>query len=343
MVESCGGCPLLALTDEQERSSKLELLHQLQSRLGLSRLEPELVASPQRVLYRNRIRLRIDELGQIVFFNSEKSPNCAVLMPALREHLNHLRHWSRLHPRALASISHLEVRAQDSDGLYGAFLTALPGYGSPLRVVEELASFFQNQVVATNLGAVTPTQRFHIDDETFQLVPLDGFLQVNFDVNRLLVEYVVRAAKRHEVRTFADLYSGSGNFTLPLAKAGLAGAGVESVVSSVSAAQASAHEQRLFGVESHHGDVSARARAWLAEGRGFDLVLIDPPRAGVRIGLDVIAELARHCIAYCSCNPRTLERDLSFLQREGWYLERITGFDMFPGTRHLEVLAWLSR
>ena len=342
-MESCGGCPLLALTNEQERSSKLELLQQLQSRLGLSRLEPELDAWPMRVGYRNRVRLRVDEFGRIVFFNAHKSANCAALMPTLREHLDKLRHWSRLHPQALTTISHLEVRTQDSDGLFGVFLTALPGYPNPVGVVEELSSLFPSQVVATNLDPVAPTQRFPIDNETFQRVPLDGFLQVNFNVNRLLIEHVLRAAKRHEVHTFADLYSGSGNFTLPLAKAGLTGTSVESVASAVTAAQMSAGEQGHFGVEFHHGDARDRVRAWFAEGRSFDLVLIDPPRAGVRSGLEAIAKLARRSIAYCSCNPKTLERDLSILQRIGWQLDRITGFDMFPGTRHLEVLAWLSR
>lgn len=334
---------MLELSTEQEHSWKLNVVAQLHSGLGFHGTEPRLIASAQRTEYRNRIRLRVDERGRIVFFNSEKSPSCAVLMQELREYVNHLRTWSESHPRALAACAHLEARTCDEDGRFGLFLTARPESEIFVAVLEELAGGYADQTITTNTAGSDCSQRFTIDAATYQRVPLHGFLQVNFHVNRLLTEHVVSEARARGHQSFADLYCGSGNFALPLARAGLSGLAAERVVSSVRCAQAAAHEQGLRNVRFQHGDAIELAAGWSNSESKVDLVIVDPPRAGVRVGLETIADLACKSIAYCSCNPETLERDVSFLKTMGWDVEQVTAFDMFPGTRHLEVVAWLSR
>ncbi len=334
---------MLAVTAGQERASKLELVAQLLFGLGLHGAEPQLVASPSRTEYRNRIRLRIDEHSHVAFFNSDKSPSCAVLTPALREYVNHLRELSHANPRAFASCAHLEARTRDNDGKLGLFLTERPQFTISAEALAELALSYSNQTITTNTGATTPSQRFSIDATTYQRVPLDGFLQVNFAVNQQLTQHVVNKAKARDLRTFADLYCGSGNFALPLGHAGLSGLGVERVQSSITCAQIAAREQGLVDVHFEPGDSIEVVKSYSKSAAKFDFVLIDPPRAGVRVGLDAIAELARKSIAYCSCNPETLERDVAFLITLGWNVDRVTAFDMFPGTRHLEVVVWLSR
>jgi 23S rRNA (uracil1939-C5)-methyltransferase len=91
------------------------------------------------------------------------------------------------------------------------------------------------------------------------------------------------------------------------------------------------------------GDAIEVGRRYLSQNRRFDAVIVDPPRAGVRDGLQVISALARRAIVYCSCNLESLERDLRALATDGWSLRRFATFDMFPGTQHLEAVAWLMR
>jgi len=83
--------------------------------------------------------------------------------------------------------------------------------------------------------------------------------------------------------------------------------------------------------------------AKLRRAQRFDLIVLDPPRSGAR---DLLPELL-HCapshIAYCACDPVTLARDLRALCDEGYALQELTAFDMFPQTHHFETLAWLSR
>jgi len=343
VMELCGGCPHFALTEADEYAAKLDRLEQLQGTLQVSMSNSELISNRHRTDYRNRIRLRVDAAGQIVFFNSEKSSDCAVLLPALRTYLDELRDWSKRHSGALSPFAHLEARAPDLDCVRGLYLSYKPGIASARESLRALAHAVDAQSLATNVGSPVPTQRHGIDGRTHQRVPLDAFLQINPDVNRRLTEYVVTGALQRGCSSFADLYCGSGNFALPLAAAGLRGHGVEFVASCAAAANWAAHEQQLVSVQFSQGDAVASSRTWLSMNCLFDLVVIDPPRAGVRLGLDVISTLARQCIAYCSCNPQTLLRDIATLRQLGWQVAEVRGFDMFPGTRHLEVVAWLTR
>ncbi len=254
-----------------------------------------------------------------------------------------LRQWSSSHSESLAPFAHLEVRSCDCDGNFGLLLTRRPGAVFSKSAVFELATSLENLRVATDSDTDMPRQRFDIDGSTYQYVPLNGFLQVNSEVNRYLTAHVVDGARARDLGSFADLYCGSGNFALPLAKAGLTGVGVERVSTCRSAATQAAQEQRLDRVRFADGDAISTARHWLAEGQRFDAVIIDPPRAGVREGLDILMQLARRTIVVGSCNPESLNRDLRILMAGGWQLEQLTGFDMFPGTVHLESVAWLSK
>ena len=90
--------------------------------------------------------------------------------------------------------------------------------------------------------------------------------------------------------------------------------------------------------------VLGRAEEQLPAALPADVVLLNPPRAGVRA--EVTSALASatagvRCIVYVSCNPATLARDLSRLP--GWRIDSLVGFDMFPQTAHVETVCELVR
>jgi tRNA/tmRNA/rRNA uracil-C5-methylase (TrmA/RlmC/RlmD family) len=72
-------------------------------------------------------------------------------------------------------------------------------------------------------------------------------------------------------------------------------------------------------------------------------VVIDAPRAGAREVVSAAAKLSSRSIVVCSCNVETLARDLAAFKAEGFALDELRAFDMFPHTQHLEALAWLTR
>ena len=343
VVARCGGCPWLALDAAAEQSHKTGLVHALAAQLSGPAADVAFVAAPSRVGYRNRIRLRIDDQGQIGFFNSEKSATCVALMPELRTFMTRLQQVAAPYKSSLTSFAHLEARAPDAFGRAGLYLwqdaakRADPGWLAQLRRALAPAH------VSTNRDATVATQQFSIDEHTDALVPLNGFMQINSQVNQLLVQQVVTSALDGNWQSFVNLFGGSGNFALPLAQRGLPGTLVELNRDCVRAAADAASRQRLDRLEFFEGDAMAVAASLSASQRPFDAVIVDPPRAGIRQGLDVIAALARREIVYCSCNPASLARDLHVLAAKGWHPRRLVGFDMFPGTAHVETVAWLGR
>ena len=75
-----------------------------------------------------------------------------------------------------------------------------------------------------------------------------------------------------------------------------------------------------------------------------DLVLADPPRAGM--GPKVIERLVRmepKMLVYVSCDPSTLARDAKRLQEAGYTLQRVTPFDLFPQTYHIESISLFTK
>jgi|GEM_PF-292929 len=171
-----------------------------------------------------------------------------------------------------------------------------------------------------------------------------GFTQVNPAVNRLMVEKILSLAdltpSPGRPREALDLYSGLGNIALPLMKAGFAVTAVEQAPESAAAARENAKGLAGF---TFINDLSERAAAELAHrGRAFDLIVMDPPRAGAPRLAPTVAALNPRMIIYLACHPAVLTRDLPALASLGFRLRNLIALDMFPRTSHLEALAVLT-
>ena len=139
-----------------------------------------------------------------------------------------------------------------------------------------------------------------------------------------------------------DAYCGIGTFSLPLAAAGLNVVGLEVQAASVEQATANAERNGLPKARFEQADVAAVLGERLAQAGG---VLVDPPRRGLSPeALAAIRTVRPARVAYISCNPATLARDLGQLCSDGAYrLQRLQPVDFFPQTSHVECLALLER
>jgi len=71
-----------------------------------------------------------------------------------------------------------------------------------------------------------------------------------------------------------------------------------------------------------------------------DVIVVDPPRAGLgKAALNGLLAQGAPCIAYISCDPSTLARDARQLAQAGYHLQRVTPFDLFPQTYHIESIS----
>ncbi len=349
VAEACGGCPLIAQTLAAQRSQKLGMVRELLGEaLGggfevIERVDFHPALSP--LAYRNRIRLRINEAGEFGFFNPEKDPACAVLLPELKGAMRAITEALNPVREVVSLYEHVEIRTPDLDGRAGLFLTGQNQHSFEEAPRRRLGEVLQDVAVVGFAGDICqPTQRFPLTPGVFQRVPLGGFMQVNFTINQHLISSLVAGAQSRGLRSAADLYCGAGNFLLPLLAAGLTGFGVEIQSESIVAAERAASEQQLTATWS-----ASDVPAWLkqAERSGtldeIDLAIVDPPRAGLGKGVEHLLKSAPPFIAVCSCSPKTLVRDLKALAYGGYSVESAELFDMFAHTRHVEVLVWLRR
>ena len=164
-----------------------------------------------------------------------------------------------------------------------------------------------------------------------------SFFQVNRFLNEALVEEV--AGGEESGRLAVDLFAGVGLFSLPL----------------------TSHFERVVAVESipaasRDMEFNARGRTSIeirtADSERFlerfkekpDLVVLDPPRAGLAPeALRHLVRIAPARITYVSCEPPTLSRDLPSLIAAGYEIAKVSLFDLFPQTFHMETVVRLRR
>jgi hypothetical protein len=175
------------------------------------------------------------------------------------------------------------------------------------------------------------------DDGLYMYTRAAGFAQANRGVVRLIVDEVAGFVGQGPLW---ELYGGSGTFGVPLAARGVSVVSQEVDPVAVRLACRAAHEQQLL-LSAH---CSHAGSAVLGVER-CKVALVNPPRRGCapQVRLLVNASVGVDKLAYVSCNPFTLARDLLHWEALGWTVDRVVPFDMFPQTRHVEVLALMKR
>lgn len=166
-----------------------------------------------------------------------------------------------------------------------------------------------------------------------------GFAQINLKQNQKLVQAVVAAADLSGQECVLDLYCGMGNFSLPLARRAASVVGVEDFSPSIEMARRNALNNRIGNTAFH---AMPAEQVFSSFKDDFDLLVLDPPRAGA---FSLVKQLQQHPIKkiiYVSCDPQTLARDLKVLLHNGYRLISTQAFDMFPQTYHVESLSVLE-
>jgi 23S rRNA (uracil1939-C5)-methyltransferase len=173
----------------------------------------------------------------------------------------------------------------------------------------------------------------------------NAFLQTNTAMCERVYELAADYAGLSGEETVYDLYCGIGAIGLTLSAQALTVWGLESSEESVACAIENAELNGIANAAFFAGDVGA-ALAELRDRSGTpDLVVLDPPRAGLSgKALRRVGELEAPRLVYVSCNPTTLAGNAAMLTGElGYTLERARPVDMFPHTPHVETVALFTR
>ena len=173
-----------------------------------------------------------------------------------------------------------------------------------------------------------------------------GFWQVHPAAADALVAAVAAFADVRPGETVLDLYAGAGLFGGALAPAVGPGGRVVCVEADPAAcAAADANLARYPHAEVWEGDVDAAGLTGLLDDlRAPDVVVLDPPRAGAGPAVSrLLAATGARAVVYVACDPAALARDVAAFGESGYRLAALRGFDAFPMTAHVEVVALLAR
>ncbi|GAF52057.1 LOW QUALITY PROTEIN: 23S rRNA (uracil-5-) -methyltransferase RumA [Psychrobacter sp. JCM 18900] len=182
-------------------------------------------------------------------------------------------------------------------------------------------------------------------DLTFEFIPTD-FTQVNLSVNRQMTKLACDLLDLKAGERVLDLFSGLGNFSLPLARlVGETGSivGVEGSEAMTKRAADNARRNGINNTEFYSQDLTQDCTDKPWANQGFDALLIDPPRSGAWEIMQYLPKFNAERIVYVSCNPATLARDTKALLEQGYRLTHAGVMDMFCHTGHVESIARFER
>lgn len=359
----CGGCSLQHMAPEAQIQAKQQVVLDTLKHIG--KVEPETKLPPLSGPawgYRRRARLgakyvvKKDKL--LVGFREKRSAlladltHCDVLHPVVGALLPELRTLLA----GLASynqIPQIEVAVGDGASalvfrhlveLSPADLNALRAFGQAhtMQIYLQAAGPHDLRLLWPEVGVELSYKLPNYNVELF-FSPTD-FIQVNADVNRQTVDRVVELLDLQPDDRVLDLFCGLGNFTLPLARRAAYVIGVEGDERLVRRAQDNATRNAISNIEFYVADLDKdiTGPAWV--NKGFDKILLDPPRTGALEVVKQLATLRAASVVYVSCNPATLARDAhEIVHNQGYQLVSAGVMDMFPHTTHIESIALFER
>ncbi|MGH2853826.1 MAG: 23S rRNA (uracil(1939)-C(5))-methyltransferase RlmD [Solirubrobacteraceae bacterium] len=172
----------------------------------------------------------------------------------------------------------------------------------------------------------------------------EAFFQTNTEMAEVLYGIAAEYAALEGWERVYDLYCGIGTIALALAPRAGEVWGVELIEPAVADAIAAARRNEISNAHFFAGDARLALPELLARAGRPDVLVVDPPRAGLsQKVVRRIIEAAPRRIVYISCNPTTLAPNAAQLAEAGWALRRVRPVDMFPQTHHVECVALLER
>ncbi len=189
--------------------------------------------------------------------------------------------------------------------------------------------------------------RGYIEDElcgkTFKISP-KSFYQVNPVQTEVLYGKAIEFANLTGNETVIDAYCGIGTIGLIAADKAKRVIGVELNKDAVKDAVQNAKRNGIKNVQFYQKDAGQFMVQLAEQGEHIDVVLMDPPRAGSdEAFLSSVVKLSPDRVVYVSCNPETLARDLKYLTKKGYKVQKAEAVDMFPFTEHTECVVCIQR
>jgi 23S rRNA (uracil1939-C5)-methyltransferase len=333
----CGGCHYQHLSYVDQLAVKQQVFTQQLERLGKIVNPPvnPIVPSPAEWNYRNTVQFSISPAGKLGYQRAGSNSiveirECHLPLPPI----NQL--WPQLEIDPASGIERASIRCGEGDEL-------LLGIESREGNAPEFEVDFPLSVVfigaeGNMLLSGEDYSTLKVLDREFR-VSAESFFQVNTPMAEKMVAHVLGILGGRHFDHIVDAYCGAGLFSAFLAPRCDQLTGIE--LSESACNDYAANLEEFENVSLYMGKVE---QVLPSLDITPDLVLLDPPRAGLDPrAMEGLLKAKPAEIIYVSCDPATLARDLQKLIAEGYSLQSVTPFDLFPQTYHVESISLLTK
>ena len=334
---SCGGCQWQHLEYSRQLETKRAILEEIfHHRFPATRnLKIDMTGCPEPFGYRSRARIQMRGFGEqskIGFFqfhahDVEDVESCPLFRPQLNSALKSIRE-TRRSAATDPGVQQMELACSSEDEAWAA--ASVHTQGDPTTGVETGTGGDEEILLRRKVGEFV----YSVSPSTF------------FQANDFLLEELVAAvcdlSEDSGTGAALDLFAGVGLFTLPLARQFQRVVAIEESPLASRLCRRNAVDASLGNVEVICAEASAWIPAEAASDRAFDLIVLDPPRAGASSRmLERLIQWKAPTIIYVACDPQTLARDLALLSPQFYEIDLVRGFDLFPQTYHFETIVRL--
>jgi 23S rRNA (uracil1939-C5)-methyltransferase len=360
--EPCPGAPWQGLAYEEQLRHKQSQVDDALTRLGgLERFElAEIEPAVERWRYRNKLEYSFGESGGelVLGFHARgrwdlivDAEDCQLASEPNNAKRNELRGWARAEGLQAYDrrsqhgvLRNLAIREGRRTGqLQTRLVTSpveIPRPPVDLHTVAEGAADAADGPTGC-LGAE------YLEEELCGLrfrISHRAFFQTNTEMAERLYGIAAEMAGLTGAERVFDLFCGIGTLGLTLASRAGEVWGIEIVPEAIMDAEENARINGIENARFRAGDARKEIRPLLAEAGKPDVVVVDPPRAGLsKKVVRRLIECDANRIVYVSCNPTTLAPNAGQLAEAGYRLRRVRPVDMFPQTPHIECVALLER
>jgi tRNA/tmRNA/rRNA uracil-C5-methylase (TrmA/RlmC/RlmD family) len=314
----CGGCDFQHITPEHQRTLKSDVITEQFSRIAKKEIRVEVEAVGDPIGWRTRAIARTNRNGKLGFYKSRSHSitavdDCIICLKGMN--------FSEIALRPLKG----DVRVEISASSKGERTIAL----APTRG-EEKARITEGQAV---LHEVVHGKTLEVSQESFW--------QSHVRAPEVLTDVVLDFARFNDGEHVLDLYGGVGLFTAAIIDV----VGPDGQVDLIEGSKVATEDARRNFTEFKNvtiatGDVAKL----LPRVTSADVVVLDPPREGA--GKEVITQITAlnpRAIVYVACDPAALARDTAYLEDHSYTLAKLSAFDLFPMTHHIECVALYER
>ncbi len=345
---ACGGCSLQQMQDSHYREFKTRIVTNSMRQAGFELSEAKTVFLPPASRRRTEFKL-LKENGKwsLAYLGNRSHTKvaisaCLILAPALQKILPLLQDLLGALP-FVRDIESVSLTAADTgiELILALSKTAKPPaqniMESELKHISDALKLTRASITDSRAVPLATIENGYLTMRLGAIdmhLPHDAFLQATSEGQRLLTEFALSATAGK--KRILDLFCGIGTYSIALAEKATVHAADDHLIMVTNL---------RHGARSHNMRLTAEKRNLFVkpftvdEIKGYDAVVINPPRSGAKAQCEQLAQSDVKCVVMVSCNPATFARDARLLKNAGFTLKDTLAIDQFVWSPHLEIAA----